>query len=216
MRYTVARWRSPPHRRSRVSCAWWCCACSRRLRQQTAGDVTASQISALATIAKHGEVSLGELAAIERIAPPSMTRIAARLEEQGLVERRVDAVRPAGGPGGGVAGGRGAPGRDPHPPGRLSGCPPAGVHPRGAGPPGGGGARCWSGWRLRAADRFGPSRWAGRGGPVGARAAYSRGGSAASAIGRPGPGSPWLIAGEGHKGFQALGIGDRRQREGLG
>jgi DNA-binding MarR family transcriptional regulator len=64
---------------------------SRRLRQQTAGDVTASQISALATIAKHGEVSLGELAAIERIAPPSMTRIAARLEEQGLVERRVDA-----------------------------------------------------------------------------------------------------------------------------
>ncbi len=64
---------------------------SRRLRQQTAGDVTASQISALSTIAKHGEVSLGELAAIERIAPPSMTRIAARLEEQGLVERRVDA-----------------------------------------------------------------------------------------------------------------------------
>jgi DNA-binding MarR family transcriptional regulator len=65
---------------------------SRRLRQQTAGDVTASQISALSTIAKHGEVSLGELAAIERIAPPSMTRIAARLEEQGLVERRVDAT----------------------------------------------------------------------------------------------------------------------------
>ncbi len=78
---------------------------SRRLRQQTAGDVTASQLSALSTIAKHGEVSLGELAAIERIAPPSMTRIAARLEEQGLVERRVDssdrrvarvAVSPAG------------------------------------------------------------------------------------------------------------------------
>ena len=65
---------------------------SRRLRQQTAGDVTASQLSALATIAKHGEVSLGELASIERIAPPSMTRIAARLEEQGLVERRVDAA----------------------------------------------------------------------------------------------------------------------------
>ncbi len=65
---------------------------SRRLRQQTAGDVTPSQLSALSTIAKHGEVSLGELAAIERIAPPSMTRIAARLEEQGLVERRVDAT----------------------------------------------------------------------------------------------------------------------------
>jgi DNA-binding MarR family transcriptional regulator len=78
---------------------------SRRLRQQTAGDVTASQLSALLAIAEHGEVSLGELAAIERIAPPSMTRIAARLEERGLLERRVDsadrrvarvAVSPAG------------------------------------------------------------------------------------------------------------------------
>ncbi|HEY3811240.1 MAG TPA: MarR family transcriptional regulator [Acidimicrobiales bacterium] len=63
---------------------------SRRLRQQTTGDITASQLSALATVVKHGEVSLGELAAIERIAPPSMTRIAARLEEQGLLERRID------------------------------------------------------------------------------------------------------------------------------
>jgi DNA-binding MarR family transcriptional regulator len=63
---------------------------SRRLRQQTAGDITASQLSALAAVGKHGEVSLGELAAIERIAPPSMTRIAARLEERGLLERRID------------------------------------------------------------------------------------------------------------------------------
>jgi DNA-binding MarR family transcriptional regulator len=65
---------------------------SRRLRQQTAGDVTASQLSALSVLAKHGELSLGELAAMERIAPPSMTRIAARLEEQGLLERRIDAA----------------------------------------------------------------------------------------------------------------------------
>lgn len=63
---------------------------SRRLRQQAAGDVTASQLSALASIASRGELSLGELAAIERIAPPSMTRIAARLEERGFVARRVD------------------------------------------------------------------------------------------------------------------------------
>jgi DNA-binding MarR family transcriptional regulator len=65
---------------------------SRRLRQQAVGDVTASQISALASIAKHGELSLGELAAIERVAPPSMTRIAGRLEERGLVQRRIDAT----------------------------------------------------------------------------------------------------------------------------
>jgi DNA-binding MarR family transcriptional regulator len=65
---------------------------SRRLRQQTVGNVTASQHSALSSIAKSGELSLGALAAIERIAPPSMTRIAAKLEERGLVARRIDEV----------------------------------------------------------------------------------------------------------------------------
>jgi DNA-binding MarR family transcriptional regulator len=67
---------------------------SRRLRQETVGqgDVTPSQTSALSTLAKHGEITLGELAAIERIAPPSMTRIAARLEEAGLLERRADST----------------------------------------------------------------------------------------------------------------------------
>jgi DNA-binding MarR family transcriptional regulator len=64
---------------------------SRRLRQQAVGEITASQLSALSAVAKRGEVTLGELAAIEQIAPPSMTRIAARLEEQGLLERRTDA-----------------------------------------------------------------------------------------------------------------------------
>jgi DNA-binding MarR family transcriptional regulator len=62
---------------------------SRRLRQETGGEITASQLSALSAVAKRGEVSLGELAGIERVAPPSMTRIAARLEEQGLLARRV-------------------------------------------------------------------------------------------------------------------------------
>lgn len=64
---------------------------SRRLRQETgSGEITPSQMSALTVLAKHGELTLGELAAIERIAPPSMTRIAARLEEKGLLERHAD------------------------------------------------------------------------------------------------------------------------------
>lgn len=63
---------------------------SRRLRQEAVGEITPSQLSALTVVGKRGEVTLGELAAVERIAPPSMTRIAARLEEQGFVERRVD------------------------------------------------------------------------------------------------------------------------------
>src|ERR1700730_5401038 len=62
----------------------------RRLRQQAEGDITACQLSALAIIEHRGPLSLGELADIERISPPSMTRIAARLEERGLVERTVD------------------------------------------------------------------------------------------------------------------------------
>lgn len=63
---------------------------SRRLRQEAVGDITPSQLSALTAVERRGEVTLGELAAIERIAPPSMTRIASRLEESGLVERHVD------------------------------------------------------------------------------------------------------------------------------
>lgn len=63
---------------------------SRRLRQEAAGEITASQQSALASIKLSDAPSLGELAAIERIAPPSMTRIVAHLEEQGLVRRRPD------------------------------------------------------------------------------------------------------------------------------
>lgn len=63
---------------------------SRRLRQEAVGDITASQLSALTAVERHGEVTLGELAAIERVAPPSMTRIAARLEERGFVERHID------------------------------------------------------------------------------------------------------------------------------
>lgn len=63
---------------------------SRRLRQEAVGEITPSQLSALTVVAKRGEVTLGELAAIERIAPPSMTRIAARLEDRGFVQRQVD------------------------------------------------------------------------------------------------------------------------------
>ncbi len=64
---------------------------SRRLRQVASpGGVTLSQMSAMTVVARHGEVTLGELAALERVAPPSMTRIAARLEENGWLERRSD------------------------------------------------------------------------------------------------------------------------------
>ena len=63
---------------------------ARRLRQESAGGITLSQLSALSTVERHGPVSLGELADVERVAPPSMTRIASHLEERGLVARTTD------------------------------------------------------------------------------------------------------------------------------
>ena len=64
---------------------------ARRLRQQSQqaeGEITASQLSALATVGRFGPLSLGALAAVERVRPPTMTRIVGQLEAAGLVVRR--------------------------------------------------------------------------------------------------------------------------------
>jgi DNA-binding MarR family transcriptional regulator len=63
---------------------------SRRLRQQHEGDVTASMLSALSSIANLGPLTLGALAAVEQVQPPSMTKIVGKLEERGFVIREVD------------------------------------------------------------------------------------------------------------------------------
>jgi len=63
---------------------------ARLLRQQADGDATPSQLSALATVTRLGPLTLGELAAVERVRPPSMTRIVGALEEAGLLVREVD------------------------------------------------------------------------------------------------------------------------------
>jgi DNA-binding MarR family transcriptional regulator len=64
---------------------------SRQLRQHGSTDVTPSMISALSSIERAGPLTLGELAALERVQPPSMTRIVAALEERDLVARQTDA-----------------------------------------------------------------------------------------------------------------------------
>src|SRR4051794_11342117 len=63
---------------------------ARRLRQQAGTDLGPSQLSALASIERHGPLTPSELAEIERIQRPSATRIVARLEEAKLVERVAD------------------------------------------------------------------------------------------------------------------------------
>lgn len=50
-------------------------------------SVTLTQISAMATLAKRGPMSAGELASCEKVQPPSMTKVLANLEERGLVRR---------------------------------------------------------------------------------------------------------------------------------
>jgi len=61
---------------------------ARRLRSQRVNTAaTLSQLSALATVCKSGPLSAGEIAAIERVQPPSMTKILAALEQSGWVER---------------------------------------------------------------------------------------------------------------------------------
>ncbi len=60
---------------------------ARRLRQEADPGFGQSLVSALATIDRHGPLTLGELAEHERLAPPSITKLVGRLEAEGLVRR---------------------------------------------------------------------------------------------------------------------------------
>jgi DNA-binding MarR family transcriptional regulator len=58
------------------------------MRNQGNAALTVTLTSALATVWARGPLSAGELAALERVQPPSMTKIIAGLEERGLVRRQ--------------------------------------------------------------------------------------------------------------------------------
>jgi DNA-binding MarR family transcriptional regulator len=61
---------------------------NRRLRQaRPIGDLTFGQLSALTSILLAGALTPRELADIERVQPPTMTKIVGKLEERGLVVR---------------------------------------------------------------------------------------------------------------------------------
>ena len=65
---------------------------ARRLRQMQDESVglNPNQLSALAVLLNSGDQLMGELAAQERVRPPSMTRIVNSLEARGFVTRRLD------------------------------------------------------------------------------------------------------------------------------
>ncbi|HLV58834.1 MAG TPA: MarR family transcriptional regulator [Natronosporangium sp.] len=61
---------------------------NRRVRQtRPVGDLTATQLSALTSLQLAGALTPGELADIERVRPPTMSKIISKLEERGLVQR---------------------------------------------------------------------------------------------------------------------------------
>lgn len=62
---------------------------ARRLRaERSEASLTLTQLATLSTLDRHGALSPGELAAHEKVQPPSMTRVVAALEQEGFVERR--------------------------------------------------------------------------------------------------------------------------------
>jgi DNA-binding MarR family transcriptional regulator len=63
---------------------------SRRLRQTSGAGLSPSLTSALASIDSHGPLTPSELAARERVQRPTATRLVARLEELGVVQRAAD------------------------------------------------------------------------------------------------------------------------------
>ncbi|WP_406074496.1 MarR family winged helix-turn-helix transcriptional regulator [Micromonospora sp. NBC_01638] len=61
---------------------------NRRVRQtRPVGDLTVTQLSALTSLRLAGALTPRELADVERVQPPTMTRIVAKLEDRGLVQR---------------------------------------------------------------------------------------------------------------------------------
>ncbi|MFI5066682.1 MAG: MarR family winged helix-turn-helix transcriptional regulator [Streptosporangiales bacterium] len=60
---------------------------SRSLRRHELAGLTPTQLSALATVDRAGPLRLGDLAAAEKIAPSTLTRMVTVLEDRGYVQR---------------------------------------------------------------------------------------------------------------------------------
>jgi DNA-binding MarR family transcriptional regulator len=63
---------------------------ARRLRQMRDDslELTTNQLSAMSVLLNSGDLLMGELAAMEKVQPPSMTRIVNGLEARGYLARR--------------------------------------------------------------------------------------------------------------------------------
>lgn len=78
---------------------------ARLLRQQDRSGLSPAMGTALASVWRHGPITLGRLAALEQVTPPTITKLVEKLEHRGLIERTTDpadrrvcrvAITPAG------------------------------------------------------------------------------------------------------------------------
>ena len=65
---------------------------NRKLRQQALAGLSPAQASALGTVNRLINPTLGELAAAEQVQPPTVTRLVTSLESAGLVVRETDGL----------------------------------------------------------------------------------------------------------------------------
>lgn len=63
---------------------------ARQLRQTADSDLSPTQASILATVSNHGPLTLGELADLERVASPTITKAIGLLHDKGLVAKATD------------------------------------------------------------------------------------------------------------------------------
>ena len=63
---------------------------ARHLRQTADSDLSPTQASVLATVSSAGPLALGELAELERVASPTITKVIGLLHEKGLVDKLTD------------------------------------------------------------------------------------------------------------------------------
>lgn len=61
---------------------------ARGIRSNSSGRLTPSQLTVLGTIVRREQLTIGQIAEIEQVKPPSVSKIVTALERERLVERR--------------------------------------------------------------------------------------------------------------------------------
>ena len=63
---------------------------SRRMRREAGGQLTPTQLASLASVDRYGVITPGELADLEGVRRPSVTRVVGNLIEEGVIKKQAD------------------------------------------------------------------------------------------------------------------------------